>query len=154
MEEGEPFPFMKTPSEEYGSVSPNSRYIAIMQNQNQGEGWQIYIQSFPKAGRMRPVTTQGGIAPKWSWDGKELYYIAPDGYLMSVSIRETASGLGIGKPERLFRPGILGGGTLVALRGAQYRVTKDGRFLVNVAAEGPTSTPITVILNWSAGLKK
>jgi serine/threonine protein kinase/Tol biopolymer transport system component len=151
--EGKPFPLMETPSSsEYGWVSPDSRYIAIMSNQS--DRWEIYITSFPKAGRLRQVSTAGGIAAVWRPDGKELYYIAPDGTLMSVSIRETATGLDIGKPQDLFRPGILGGGTLLAGRGPQYRVTRDGRFLVNVAAEGPTSTPITVILNWSARLKK
>ena len=154
MGEGPSFPLMETPFSEYGFVSPNSQYIAIVSDQSGPGRWQIYIQSFPKAGRMRPVTTAGGIAPVWRQDGNELYYIAPDGNLMSVSIRETASGLDIGKPERLFQPRILGGGTLLLGRGPQYRVTKDGRFLVNVAAEGPTSAPITVILNWSARLKK
>ena len=36
-----------------------------------------------------------------------------------------------------------------------YDVTVDGqRFLINTAPEQATSTPITVVLNWTAGLKK
>jgi hypothetical protein len=153
MGDGEDYALLKTPFNEYGGlVSPDSRYIAIISNQS--ERYEIYIQSFPKAGTMRPVSTAGGIAPVWSRDGKELYYISPDGNLMSVSIRTTASGLEIGPPKALFRPRILGGGQLLPGRLAQYRVTKDGRFLINVTAEGAPSTPITVILNFSAGLKK
>ena len=37
---------------------------------------------------------------------------------------------------------------------AQYAVARDGRFLLNVSAEDATASPITVVLNWDAGLKK
>jgi hypothetical protein len=36
----------------------------------------------------------------------------------------------------------------------QYAVASDGRFLMNVAVEGATAPPITVVLNWDAALKK
>ena len=36
----------------------------------------------------------------------------------------------------------------------QYAVAPDGRFLMNVAVEGTTASPITIVLNWDTGLKK
>ena len=36
----------------------------------------------------------------------------------------------------------------------QYAVAADGRFLMNVAVEGATPPPITVVFNWDAALKK
>ena len=35
---------------------------------------------------------------------------------------------------------------------AQYAVVPDGRFLMNAAADDATSAPITIVLNWTAGL--
>ena len=37
---------------------------------------------------------------------------------------------------------------------AQYAVAPDGRFLMNIAADEAVASPITVVLNWTAGLKK
>ena len=38
---------------------------------------------------------------------------------------------------------------------AQFDVSKDGRFLIQVPVEqAATSVPLTVVLNWQAGLKK
>jgi hypothetical protein len=36
---------------------------------------------------------------------------------------------------------------------AQYAVAPDGRFLMNVATDDATSAPITIVLNWAAGLR-
>lgn len=39
-------------------------------------------------------------------------------------------------------------------RDVAIAVAPDGRFLMNVAVEGATQPPITIVLNWDAGLKK
>ena len=45
-------------------------------------------------------------------------------------------------------------GQSIALAGyAEYDVSRDGRFLVNVPVASPTPTAL-VTLNWKAGLKK
>jgi hypothetical protein len=94
--------------------------------------------------------------PRWRADGRELFYLAGDGTMMSVPLRESNNGetLNVSVPVTLFRERIVGGGA--PLQGAtyQYSVAPDGtRFLVNVTTEEATASPITVVLNWTALVK-
>jgi hypothetical protein len=95
------------------------------------------------------VSTSGGIAPRWRADGKELYYIAPDGSLMAVPITAQGSEIGAGIPVKMFTPPIIGGGA--PLRAAVPRRTRRS-FPVNVTT-GDAPDPIHLILNWP-GLKQ
>ena len=72
------------------TFSPDGRWIAYQSDEStgitrSGEG-DVFVQSFPQRGFTRQVSTAGGIAPRWSDDGKELFYVAPDGMLMAVSM--------------------------------------------------------------------
>jgi hypothetical protein len=99
------------------------------------------------------VSTTGGIFGRWRPDGKELYYIAPDGKLVAASIEVNGTTPSAGLPVALFQTRILGGGTTIDL-GRQYDVAPDGRFLINVGTDVATSSPITLLLNWSTGAKQ
>ena len=69
---------------------------------------------------------------------------------MAVDIKTDASGIAAGTPHALFdlRIGSLPGPPY-------YDVTRDGqRFLISIAGEETTPTPMTVVLNWNAGFKK
>ena len=68
--------------------------------------------------------------------------------MMAAGVRETASGLAIDTPRELFAT------TATPNRGIPYDVTADGqRFLVQEPAAGGNDNPLTVIVNWQAGLK-
>ena len=113
----------------------------------------MYIQNFPEPGGKRQVSTDGGVQPRWRRDGRELYYIANDRMLMAVPIR-AGSTLEIGRPEVLFETHTVAGVSRSPSLRQQYDVSPDGqRFLLNVPSEETTS-PITVVLNWTAGLKQ
>jgi hypothetical protein len=71
---------------------------------------------------------------------------------MAVSISSVGPSLEAGSPTPLFQTRLVRVGPGVA--GRQYNVSADGRFLMNVVSEDRSSSPITVILNWAAGLKK
>ena len=74
---------------------------------------------------------------------------------MAVAITgETAVQAGTAIP--LFETRLMNGPNTVAGFRAQYDVTRDGqRFLLNVPVEDAPSSPvITVVVNWSAALKK
>jgi hypothetical protein len=89
----------------------------------------------------------GGIFPKWRPDGRELYYIAPDGKLMAVPITVSGQTLEPGPPVALFATRIVGGGT-DNNQGRQYDVSRDGRFLINTILDDASTSPITLLLNW------
>jgi hypothetical protein len=90
--------------------------------------------------------------PQWRPDGKELYYVATDQKLMALPIK-LSSTVEQGTPQPLFPvPQI--GATFVTF---VYAPSHDGqRFLVNVPAggEAASASPITVVTNWQAALKK
>jgi eukaryotic-like serine/threonine-protein kinase len=87
---------------------------------------ELYVRPFPGLRGKWQVSTGGGREPRWSRDGKELFYVALDGKLMAVSIKED-SALDVGTPKALFEPRILGGArTILGVR-HQYYVTPDGQ---------------------------
>jgi Tol biopolymer transport system component len=131
-------------------LSPDGRWIAYASNQS-GEREDVYIQPFQQPGLQQPVSIAGGRTPHWSADGKELFYIAPDLWLMAVPIATVGTSLRVGTPIRLFPTGMsMHTGGL----GRNYNVARDGRFLINVSTTDLSAAPITVVLSWDAALKK
>jgi len=141
-----PFIFLRTEANElWGQFSPDGRWMAYQSNET--GRYEIYVRPFQSRGGAIPISTAGGVYPRWSRDGKELYFIAPDAKLMAVAVHTTATTLDAGGPVPLFQTRRLGGGSNVIGRSHQYDVAADGRFLINVDAE-LSATPITILLNW------
>jgi serine/threonine protein kinase len=134
-----------------GQVSPNGKWLAYHSTESGSN--EVYVQSFPSAGAKWQVSKSGGVFPKWSRDGKELFYYAADGQLMVVRIAGEAA-LEIGPPSALFKAPLLNGPTPSVGFRAQYDVARDGRFLLNVPVGDTPSPPITVVLNWQEELKQ
>jgi eukaryotic-like serine/threonine-protein kinase len=145
-----PFPVVRTPFlEDEGQFSPDGRWVAFRSNQSGRD--EIYVQAFPGLAGSQLVSTRGGSQPRWRRDGKELFYVAADETLMVVSIGSAAGQkLGTGKPVPLFRTRLAAGDQPKQ----QYAVAPDGqRFLMNVLAEEANVPPITIVQNWTVGLK-
>ena len=105
------------------------------------------------------VSAAGGVQPRWRRDGHELFYVAPDTRLTAVPIRSAPNTHApeAGAPVALF-PTRLATGQNIDTAGdqarAQYVVAADGRFLMNIAVDEAVTPPITIVQNWTAGLKK
>jgi hypothetical protein len=132
----------------HGRLSPNGRWLAYASDES-GE-LQVYVQPFPATGEKRQISPDGGSEPRWRRDGNELFYLASTNKLMSVPM-PGGRAFDFGAPKALFD-------THVPLTGNPYRsnyaVTADGqRFLINTRIEDAPS-PINIILNWTALLKK
>jgi eukaryotic-like serine/threonine-protein kinase len=144
-----PFAFVETPFIEASAVfSPDGRWIAY--TSNEGGQLDVYVQSFPGPGTKSQVSRNGGSHPVWRPDGRELFYLGPDGTMMSVPIGHGRS-FDAGLPQALFRANVW---TLA--RNQVYAVTKDGqRFLVTATPQKSSgAAPLTVVLNWTAALNK
>ncbi|MGQ0734528.1 MAG: hypothetical protein ACT4QD_12840, partial [Acidobacteriota bacterium] len=128
-----------------GRVSPDGRWIAYVSNES-GRN-EIHVQSFPDATLKQPVSTAGGGIPRWSHDGRELYYVAPGDTLMAIAIKPSRDGLSVAAPTRLFQAQGL------QFAEGSYAVSSTGRFLVSAPLAERTRQPITVILNWASGLR-
>jgi serine/threonine protein kinase/Tol biopolymer transport system component len=141
-----PVVFLRTEANElWGQFSPDGRWVAYQSNET--GRYEIYVRAFTAPGGPVLISTAGGVYPRWSRDGKELYFIAPDAKLMAVPIRATATMVESDVPTPLFQTQRLGGGLNVIGRSHQYDVDRDGRFLINVEAES-SAPPITLVMNW------
>jgi hypothetical protein len=97
------------------------------------------------------ISASGGSEPTWRRDGKELFYLAADRKLMSVFVK-TDGTFDADVPRALFETRIP---ALSTPYRSNYVPRADGqRFLVNTAVEGASALPITIILDWTAALKR
>ena len=148
-----PTPFLQTQfNESYGVFSPDGRWVAYVSDES-GRS-EVYVQAFPPSGGKWQISNGGGILPLWRRDGKEMFFVVPFvGRLMAVEVK-TASQFEAGVPKLLFqKPLALTHGTTGS--GTHYGVSADGqRFLLNLPIQEAAPSPITVVLNWTAGLKK
>ena len=142
--ERKPYPFLKTEfNERSASFSPNGRWVAYTSNET--GIFEVYVREFQGSGGKWQVSTVGGTFPRWRWDGKEIFYTS-GGKLMSVDVNASGSRFEPGVPRLLFDKNI---------ENDYYDLTRDGqRFLVRVPVEEISSPPITVVLNWTADLKR
>jgi Tol biopolymer transport system component len=150
--ERKPLPAVQTAGDQFGGeISPDGRWLAY--ESNESGRFDVYLQPFPDAGGKWQVSLAGGTQARWSRDGRELYFVAPDARLMAAPVRASADGktLDLGSPVPLFRPRLASGAGATPGR-AQYAVAPDGRFLMNTVVEDTAASPITVIVNWAAAL--
>jgi eukaryotic-like serine/threonine-protein kinase len=144
---GEPF-LVTDYTETNADISPDGRSVAYVSNE--GGVFDLFVRALPVAsGSKQQVSRGGGYQPRWRSDGRELFYFAGDGRLMSVDVTPGARPA-FGSPKLLFQAPILGGG---ATAGNWYwDVSADGqRFLINTIEPG-SANGFTVLLNWQSGL--
>jgi len=121
--------------------SPDGQWVAYASNE--GGPQNIWVQAFPSGASKHAVTTTGGTEPRWRKDGRELFYLAPGGWLTAAPV--VGSGT-FGAPKALFQfdPG--------GPHNYCYAATDDGqRFLVNQRTALPED--FTVIVNWTSRLR-
>jgi Tol biopolymer transport system component len=141
-----PIPVVQTAfSEDSGAFSPDGRWIAY-QSAESGQD-QIYVQPFPATGGKYQVSKGGGVRPLWRADGRELFFQALDSTMMAAAI-DTTRQFEAGMPKPLFQTG-------AAISRRNVAVTRDGqRFLVNTGIQRSSTVPLTVVVNWQAGLTR
>jgi Tol biopolymer transport system component len=144
-----PVAFLRTPfNEENPAFSPDGHWIAY--DSDASGRFEVYVRPFGKTaavGGQFQISRNGGYAPRWRGDGKELFFLAVDGTMMSAEIDST-SDFHASVPRALFPTG-----QVKSTSRHTYAVTADGRrFLVPVPDQKQIDAPITVILNWTASI--
>ncbi len=130
-------------------VSPDGRWLAYVSTE--GGRHDVYVRPFPSGDGKWLISPGGGLEPSWRRDGRELFYLAPDGSLMAVTVT-TGTTFEASPPDRLFVTKMSTVRNAVFTRN-QYVPSADGqRFLITQ----PTGTPasIVVVVNWPAGLER
>ena len=125
-------------------VSPDGRWLAGLMLRAPG----VFVLPLPGPGPPIQVSEGGGSQPRWSRDGKRIFFIAPDRKLMEAQIDVRGDRLVPGTPRPLFQTRIVAP-TWVLF---QYDVTADGnRFLINSLKP---QAPLTLVTNWPRALSQ
>ena len=126
--------------------SPDSRYIAYTSEESGRP--EVFVEPLPATGARWQISMHGGGEPHWRADGRELFYLTPDGMIESLAVN--GGDWQHGAPTPLFRAVVSEiGGKL------DYSVAPDGQtIVVNVFVADPAVPPIDVVVNWPALLKR
>jgi eukaryotic-like serine/threonine-protein kinase len=153
-----PQPFLQTPFNElYVDLSPDGHWLAYVSNQS-GRA-EVYVQPYPGPGARQQISVDGGTAPAWSRDGRELFYITTTTVggqaaltkMMAVPVQLKPT-FTAGTPRTLFEGRY---GATANVRG--YDVAPDGRrFLMVQQKDRPAMrvADMIIVQNWIEELKQ
>jgi eukaryotic-like serine/threonine-protein kinase len=143
-----PTRFLQTAfQEDSPAFSPDDKWVAY--NSNASGRFEVYIRSFPGPGGQFQVSRNGGWAPRWRRDGKEIFFLGLDGAMMAADVT-LGNEVQASVPRALFPTSLQRGSDRHI-----YAVTGDGkRFLLRLPDQRQVSTPITMVLNWPSAAKK
>jgi Tol biopolymer transport system component len=127
-------------------LSPDGRWLGFVSNEaGQPE---VYVGRFPELDRKWQVSEGGGTQPRWSVNGREIYYRFGR-VLTAVTFDGGVAEPVLGKPQVLFADDYdLGLGNTIT----NYDVTPDGRFLM--LRREPSGSHLRMVLNWTEELKR
>ena len=135
--------------ETHGRIAPTGDWMAYTSNET--GRLEVYVDRFPTLGDKRIVSADGGGWPRWSHDGRELFWVTDGGELVAALVHRTGSRLELAAPRPRFR---LDAREPVRLDAYGYDVLPDGRFVVNRLLAEPGTSAITIVLNWTTGLRR
>jgi serine/threonine-protein kinase len=151
----EPLPLVTSQFQNINAMlSPDGRWFAYVSPETGTP--ELYVRGFSgAAAESEPLTTGGKVMVSkggtrnggavWSRDGREIFYIAPDGSVMAVEVDVEPTFRPTGPPRALFKvpSGVL-----------YFDVSPDGeQFLISVPiGSGVTAPPYKVVLNWTSTL--
>jgi len=139
--------FLATEFDEvWPELSPDGRFMAYVSNES-GE-FEVYIRPFPGPGRRVRVSTAGGSAPRWSSDGREIFWVH-DRQLMMARVQTTPH-LAVSRPASLFETPRL---STPMIRSFDVDPS-DGSFLFLRDAHEPDTSRVVIVLNWVKSLER
>ena len=128
-------PYSTAPFDQaFGAISPDGRTIAYASNES-GQ-FDVYVDSFPTPGARVRVTTAGGTEPRWSNDGRELFFRRGSAVhaVRFANDREVESIVQLFDLKQTVR---------------SFDVSRAGQFLVNLPAGNSAQGQTTIVANWS-----
>jgi Tol biopolymer transport system component len=147
---GKAFPLVQTSfNERGGQFSPDGRWVAY-HAQPTGRN-EVFVTPFPGGGARFQISANGGTQARWSPDGSEIYFVAPDENLMVATVDGSGARFVVKDVRPLFRVNLFRGPRFGL---HSYAVAPSGkRFLINDAGEAGTPR-VALVTNWTAELPK
>jgi eukaryotic-like serine/threonine-protein kinase len=126
-------------------LSPDGRWLTYQSGESGVV--QVYVVAFDGGHGKWQVSANGGTMPRWSKDGKELYYFDLTFSLFAVPVKVAGSALQLGTPQTLVSNWTIPSTPL-------YDVSPDGKKILLDRVPQQVSQSVTVVTNFTAGLKK
>ena len=128
-------------------LSPDGRWLAY--DSDESGRSEVYVRPFPAVEQARTlVSVNGGIEPRWSPDGRELFFSTDAGSgprtFWSVPVK-SAAGFVAGTPVEV-----------ASIPTGSYDIARDGRLLVHLpttTTAPSTRSQLVVVLHWFEELK-
>jgi serine/threonine-protein kinase len=115
------------------ALSPDGRWLAYASFE--AGSYQVFVRPFPGPGGRTQISVRGGLAPSWSADGRELFFLTQTDaqnqqrYMMRVDVALEPTPV-VGRPARMFE-----WDHVISTPVRRYDVASDGRFLIAVAED-------------------
>jgi Tol biopolymer transport system component len=127
-------------------LSPDGKWLAYSSTESGRE--EVYVTHFPSGAGRWQVSQGGGTFPGWRGDSKEMYYYGLDAKFYAVSVNTNSGEFGLAQGQALFLI------SYTAPLGVPYDPTPDGQKFVFATYPESVSTPLVMVTNWTAELKK
>ncbi len=134
-----------SPRASHGQFSPDGRWIAFQSDETGRD--EIYVTPFPGPGVQRQISTAGGSRPRWRGDGREIFFLAPDGQIAASEVSPRNGELEAGEAKFLFTP------RMRRVPPYTYDVSADGQSILAITQRNTTDC-LTIVQTWTALLKK
>ncbi len=134
---------MTSANEHYPQISPIGRFVAHTSDES-GES-QVVVRELLGGSGQWQVSADGGRQPRWSRDGKELFYVDNNNWLVAVEVAVSPS-FSLGESKPLFNSPAFAGANW------KYDVSPDGRFVVVEDAPSEDGSQVALAIhiteNW------
>ena len=136
-------PIVRSPADEvFPALSPDGKWLAYVSLESGTP--EVYLTAFPSGEGKWQATQDGGNVPRWSRDGKQLFYVKDD-RLMAAEFQDGAVprfGSAAALPINIVSDRIFINSY------TPYAVTADGRFISTQPADH-TQPTIHLVTNWA-----
>ena len=146
------FPVASKADEVDPRLSPDDRWLAYAERDGSGT-WQLHVRAFNRAGGATRVSPRSGRYPRWSRDGRILYFVDGQGTLMRASVR-AGDTFEVVNVQPVFTNPALSAQYDHPFQSPYDLAPDSRRFLVNVPLEAAKPAPIVVLLNWRRALQR
>ncbi len=127
------------------TLSPNGHWLAY--SSTESGRLEIYVSAYGSGQGKWQVSPNGGQVPHWSADGKEIYYFDLNQSIVAIPVKEVGGALEFGAPKALVNQ-------WTVLTIPFYCISPDGKRLLMERVSQQVNQPVTLMTNFTAGLKR
>ena len=125
-------------------LSPDGKWLPV--SSDESGRWEVYVSSFPKAGRKWQISAEGGAYAFWSADGKEILYHDMTGLVRAVPVEARGQSLEVGASRPIMR--VVGPSPAAP----SFCPTADHQRLLVVGEGQKPNALLDLVVNWPAVL--